>query len=113
MLQLQPSCNLLNQLMWGRFPCSPPAPRISLLLVSCSQELGWSEVESCVSPPATGRGASATLLAVADLGQASRAGALRLPTAFAGGGGQRKLGALQAICLEDSNSGGVFAATRP
>ncbi|PSC73699.1 inactive purple acid phosphatase 27 [Micractinium conductrix] len=40
------------------------------------KELGWSEVESFVSPPATGPGASVTLLAVADLGQAEEDGSM-------------------------------------
>lgn len=40
------------------------------------QELGWSEVESFVSPPAAGADATVRLLAVADLGQAEEDGSM-------------------------------------
>lgn len=41
-----------------------------------SQELGWSEVESFVSPPAPGTGSTVRLLAIADLGQAEEDGSM-------------------------------------
>ena len=55
----------------------PPAPR-PVSPPRRPQEFGWSEEASFVAPPATGPGASVTLLAIADLGQAEEDGSLEM-----------------------------------